>query len=76
MKHVGVRPEHLPLEIADNGKRRKIYYENFPDGSYKIWNARLLKSGCGAYLTEFKIEGNLVYCKTCEEWANINQFQE
>jgi len=76
MRHVGVRPTHLPLEVQEGGRKRKTYYENFPDGSYKIWNARLLNSGCGRTLTEYEEDGNLIYCSYCKTWNDKTQFTE
>lgn len=74
MRHVGVRPEHLPLERAESKKKRVTYYENFPDGSYKIWNTRQLNSGCNSTLTDPETDGNLIYCYICKAWFHENQF--
>lgn len=75
MKHVGSRPEFLPLELDDT-RKQYIWYENFPDGGYRIWNNKTLNSGCGTHLTDIKREGNLIFCNRCKEWANENQFVE
>ena len=75
MKHKGVRPVN-PL-IRELDKRKRVtYYEEFDDGSYKIWNNRLLNSGCGGKLTEVLEDGDLLYCPHCREWCNKNQFEE
>lgn len=78
MKHIGVRPEY-PLEADERSGHKKlniVYYENFPDGSYKIWNKKLLNSGCGQSTDQpiIKDANNLLWCKHCQEWCNENQF--
>ena len=77
MRHKGIRPQY-PIELdTSRGKRkRKTYYEDLPDGSHRIWNDRLLQSGCGKTIIYVHMEGDLIYCPYCNEWANINQFEE
>jgi len=77
MRHDGVRPEH-PLVFDEDASTRKhkFWKEIMPDGSYKVWNNRTLRSGCGNYLTDVKMEGTLVYCDKCKEWFDIKQFKE
>lgn len=78
MRHIGVRPETLPLEKDERTttRRREVFYEVLPDGGYRIWNHKLLNSGCGRTLIDLVIDGDLIFCPTCKEWANKNQFQE
>lgn len=73
MVHVGIRPEY-PLTRIDN--KRKIYFEQFPDGEYRIWNLRMLKSGCGKEVDEIKEMMDCIYCPTCKEWFNTEQWEE
>lgn len=75
MRHDGVRPVHT-LVLEESKRKRKVWIEEFPDGSRKFWNARLLNSGCGKYLTDPEVEGTLVYCNYCREWFDIKQFKE
>ena len=75
MRHVGARPARLPLVVDERCKRkRKTYFEVLDDGSYRLWNNRLLNSGCGRVVTEIVEDGNLIYCPTCRAWFNNEQF--
>jgi len=76
-KHVGVRPKHKIVLNADTFKLKNFeYFEHYPDGSYKIWNKRLLASGCNNFtLGDDRYEG-LIYCEYCDEYFNENQFIE
>jgi hypothetical protein len=74
MKHVGIRPTKMPLDL-DPDKKRKTYYERFDDGSYRIWYEKTLNSGCGRVIKECKRDGELIYCPVCDEWFNEEQFK-
>lgn len=76
MKHKGIRPIYLPLEKDDDGRKRTTYYEYLPDGGYKIWNNKLLNSGCGKEITVITKCDELVWCPFCNEWASESQFDE
>lgn len=73
--HVGVRPEYEIREVDRFGVNR-IYREERPDGSYKIWNERQLESGCGFGLTKVVEADNLLFCRYCDEWFSKDQFKE
>lgn len=77
-KHVGVRPlGELTRDDSNSHKRRNIvYYEDLPDGGYRIWSEKTLKSGCGRTVTEVMRDGELIYCPYCKEWASEIQFKE
>lgn len=88
MRHVGVRPLGK-LVREDDAKRRQTYYETLDDGGYRIWNDKLLNSGCGKSVdipeqyreaTEGMLEVSdnlsLLWCPHCREWAHSNQFIE
>ncbi len=73
MRHVGVRPEY-DIELIEDGRTRKTYIERLPDGGYRVWNKRLLRSGCGEEIDVIEVIDNLIYCHVCKEWANESQF--
>lgn len=75
MKHSGIRPVGELREI-DDGRFRSTYKEILQDGGYRLWNNKLLKSGCGKTLTELQEKDSLLYCPHCEEWFSKNQFSE
>lgn len=83
-RHVGVRP--LGKLTRDEEIRRNTYYEETESG-YRIWNDKLLNSGCGKTVdiperyreaTEGMLQVSedisLLWCPHCREWANQNQF--
>lgn len=72
LRHVGIRPLH-PLTLVDF--KKKIYYEYYPDGSYKRWNLRMLKSGCGRATSDLIKLLECYYCPTCDEWFAVNQWE-
>jgi hypothetical protein len=74
LKHIGVRPVG-ELEFLDDGRMRKTWIERLPDGGYKLWNKRLLNSGCNKIVYEDEHDGELIYCPWCEAWFSRNQFE-
>lgn len=73
LRHIGIRPIYN-IELLDF--KRKIYIEEFPDGSYKLWNKRQLKSGCNRIAWGEVLEmRDCYYCPTCDEWFNKNQWE-
>lgn len=72
IKHVGIRPLH-PLTLVDY--KRKIYYEYFPDGSYRVWNERQLNSGCGVETELILTMSGCLYCPACKEYFSDNQWE-
>lgn len=76
MKHKGIRPSgQLTIVESEMKRGRKLYHEELPEGGYRIWNDRLLKSGCGRTIIYAQQDGELIYCPYCDEWANENQFK-
>lgn len=75
LRHVGLHPTH-PIELLDF--KRKLYIEDFPDGTYKIWNKRQLNSGCGKTvpLTYMREMRGCIYCPWCDEWFSKKQWLE
>jgi hypothetical protein len=71
--HKGKSPTH-PLVVLDF--KRKIYIEEFPDGTYKIWNKKLLRVGCYRRITEFKKLNGCIYCPHCDEWFSLDHWEE
>ena len=72
MKHKGVRP--VGTLRRDLDITRPTFYEDFEDGGYRIWNNKLLKSGCGKSVDEIE-ENGLIWCPQCKEWASVNQYE-
>ncbi len=75
--HLGIRPEFKLVYRTQ--KLRAIdgfRYELLPDGSYKVWSMRALKSGCNQVVSGNKRIGDLIYCDYCDEFFSLNQFQE
>lgn len=72
--HKGVRPAY-PIEVSDF--KRKLFIEELPDGDYKIWNIKLLKSGCGSILdSEFiTLLMGCIYCPWCDEYFSKDQWE-
>lgn len=75
MRHKGIRPTHV-LEVLSF--KKKTYIEIFPDGGYRVWNKRQLKSGCGKYtdVERHEIIQDCYYCKHCREWFNEEQWEK
>lgn len=72
--HVGTRPTY-ELQVLDF--KRKLYIEEFPDGGYRIWNKRMLKSGCNKTIDNDPEEmRGCLYCPWCDEWFNREQWSE
>lgn len=72
-KHKGIRPTH-PIALIN--WKRSIYIEDYPDSDeYRIWNLRMLNSGCGKILQgdELVLSG-CIYCPTCDEYFNEEQW--
>ena len=74
MRHKGIRPTY-ELQVLDN--KRKLYLEEFPNGGYRVWNKRMLKSGCGKRtdISEYEVIGECYYCKHCDEWFHKDQWE-
>jgi len=73
--HVGIRPTHR-LEYYEGRKRQETYHEIFPNGSYRIWTKKMLKSGCGKKIKTIKQLLGLIYCPYCDEYFSRDQFKE
>lgn len=71
--HKGIKPLH-ELQVLDF--KRKIYYEECLDGSYKLWTERQLNSGCDFIIREIKEMRGCIYCPWCDEWFSKNQWEE
>ena len=72
--HKGIRPL-FPIQIIN--WKKSIYLEEFPDDTgYRIWNLRMLNSGCGKSLTgdEIILSG-CIYCPHCDEYFNEEQWE-
>lgn len=74
MIHCGVRPKSVIIKQED-GRLRKTYHELLNGGGYKIWNEKLLNSGCGKEIDDVERDGELIYCPWCDEWFNKNQWR-
>lgn len=74
MRHVGIKPLY-PLEMLDF--KRKIYLEEMPDGQIRLWNKRMLKSGCNNEISpeEFKELDECIYCPYCDEFFSYEQWE-
>lgn len=72
LRHVGIRPTH-ELQVLDF--KRKIFIEEFPDGSYNLWNIKMLKSGCNWVIKETHELMDCYYCPACNEWFSKNQWE-
>ena len=71
--HKGIRPIH-DIEMLDF--KRKIYIEEFPDGSYRLWTNKQLKSGCGKTVNIISELMGCIYCKHCNEYFSKDQWYE
>jgi hypothetical protein len=74
MRHIGIKPMY-PLEMLDF--KRKIYLEEMPDGQIRLWNKRMLKSGCGNTIEphEYKEVDDCIYCPYCDEFFSYEQWE-
>lgn len=73
IKHIGRRPQY-PVQVLDF--KRKTYIEEFPDGSYKIWNKKMLNSGCDGVVEEIKELYDCIYCPHCNEYFSKDQWED
>lgn len=72
-RHKGIRPTH---ELILINWKKSIYMEEFPDGAYRVWNLRMLKSGCGKILEDDEILlSGCIYCHHCDEYFNEEQWE-
>lgn len=74
MRHKGVRPLH-PLSLID-WKKKSLYYEEYPNGTFRIWTIRQLVSGCDGVVREMKELQGCYYCPHCDEWFSKDQWSE
>lgn len=72
-KHIGIRPIY---EIVMLDFKKKIYLEEYPDGKWRLWNKRMLKSGCGYITTTLKEMRECYYCHHCDEWFSKDQWED
>lgn len=74
LKHIGIRPTGT-LTLVDF--KKKIYYEELGEEKYRLWNKRMLKSGCGLEIAVNKIKEmrGCIYCPRCDEWFNKEQWE-
>jgi hypothetical protein len=72
--HKGVRPVY-PIEMLDF--KRKIWLEECPDGRIKLWNSKMLTSGCNNELDipVRELEG-CIYCPWCDEYFSYDQWED
>lgn len=71
--HKGVRPLHF-LTLLDF--KKSLYYEEYPDGTGKIWTTKMLNSGCGFVLkTEPRELRECWYCPRCDEYFSKSQWE-
>lgn len=79
MRHVGIRPV-FELTVLDF--KRCLWVETFPDGSTRVWNKRMLRSGCNEVTKQPReltigITGEvLLYCPHCDEYYAKEQWRE
>lgn len=73
LKHKGIRPTYPLLQLDF---KRKLYYEEFPDGKIKIWNKRTLISGCDTVVENPRRLMECYYCPKCDEWFSVDQWVE
>lgn len=75
--HVGIRPEYEIVRKTDKLKGiMGLAYEIFPNGAYRVWTDRMLKSGCNNEIKEINKSGDLIYCPYCDELFSKDQFKE
>ena len=70
--HKGIRP--VGELTKDENIYRPTWYEKLEGGGYRIWNNKLLKSGCGKSI-DGEEENGLIYCPYCNEWASVEQYE-
>ena len=71
--HVGIRPS-FPVEAISH-KGKQYFNEKLPDGATRVWNMRMLESGCSRVVESVVRDGKLIYCAYCDEWFNETQFK-
>lgn len=71
LKHVGVRPTH-PLTLDF---KKKIYYEECPNGKRLRWTKRMLSSGCDQIIYKPREMMGCFYCPWCAEWFSRDQWR-
>lgn len=72
LRHKGIRPVH-PVEVLDF--KRKLFIEDYPDGGYKIWTQRMLRSGCDKIVEDIHELRDCYYCPRCDEWFHKDQWE-
>jgi len=72
-RHKGIRPTY---EIQLINWKKRIYIEDLPDEEYRVWNLRMLNSGCGKIISgdEISLMG-CIYCPTCDQYFNEEQWE-
>jgi hypothetical protein len=70
--HKGVRPVY-DIYLVDF--KKKIYYEEYPNGTIKLWNLRTLNSGCGNVISAPRELMDCYYCPKCDEYFSKNQWE-
>lgn len=71
-KHKGIRPSY-PIALIN--WKKSIYIEDLPGDGYRIWNLRMLNSGCGKILVDDEIVlSGCIYCPHCDEYFNQEQW--
>jgi hypothetical protein len=71
--HKGIRPLHS-LTVLDF--KKKIYYEEYPDETFRLWNKRMLNSGCDNVISSPKELMECYYCPKCDEYFSKDQWEE
>lgn len=72
LRHKGIRPKY-EVQVLDF--KRKLYIEELPDGSYKVWTKKQLNSGCD-YIAKYANElMGCQYCPWCNEWFSMDQWE-
>ena len=72
LKHIGIRPLHK-LTVLDF--KKKIFYEEYPDDTFKLWNERMLNSGCNTIVADTTELMDCYYCPACDEYFSKNQWE-
>ena len=77
IKHVGIRPIHqLAYSIKGVKPVDGLKYEEFPDGSHRVWHKRMLESGCDHEFETVVDLDDLIYCPNCVEYFSKDQFEK
>jgi hypothetical protein len=74
--HKGIRPI-ADIEVLDF--KRKLYIEELPDGTYRVWTKKQLNSGCNLVTRSLAYRDELMgcfYCKHCNEWFSKDQWEK